>query len=119
MSGPGIVTARDLGTAWECQDGLRDSTVLACERPIGTQPDEHSPRADRNLCGGFDESLTPSAGEAFAQRVIVPTSVEVGAALASRECLGGDGLVQVFHIDGDLLRRCASQAGQQIQGGGM
>jgi len=94
---------RALRTAWVGQCGQGDAAEFVGEVPTGAQADQDSTGADRDFGGGFDQPLTPRAGEAFAQRIVASPPTEPGSALPAGERFGREAAIQVIHGNRDRL----------------
>ena len=98
---------------------MGDAAVFVGEGPTRAEADQHAAGADGDLGGGFDQALTPGAGEAFPQRIVVASAVEPGVTVSSGERLGRDVAIQVGHVDRDRSRGGSPQTDEQVQCGGV
>ena len=101
------------------QGGLGDAAVFVGEGPARAEADQDAAGADGDFGGGFDQALTPGAGEAFPQRIVLPPAVEPRVTIPSGEGFGRDAAIQVGQVDRDRTRGGSSQTDEQIQGGGV
>ncbi len=101
------------------QRGGARAAVFVGEGLARAEADQDAAGADGDFGGGFDQALTPSAGEAFAQRIVVAAAVEPRVTISSGEGFGGDVAIQVGHVDRDRSRGGSPQTDSQIQCGGV
>ena len=98
---------------------MGDAAVFVGEGPARAEADQDAAGADGDFGGGFDQALTPSAGEACAQRIVVAAAVEPRVTISSGEGFGRDAAIQVGHVDRDRSRGGSPQPDEQIQRGGV
>ena len=70
-------------------DGFADVVEEIQERPVTGKTDADDSRGDHDFRGDFDQAASPSAGVAFAERIVCAAAVVIAFAFAS--CQGRDG----------------------------
>ena len=64
-----------------------DLSVVLQIGPVSRKPDQHASATDGDFGGDFDQPRPPGAGVSFAQRIALPTLIEIAAAVASGQSL--------------------------------
>ncbi len=59
------------------------------EGPVAGEADADDSRADHDFRGDFDQAASPSAGMAFAERIVCAAAVLIAFAFASCQCFDG------------------------------
>ena len=67
-------------------DGFADVIVKLEKGPVTGDPDADDSCGDHDLRGDFDQAASPSAGVAFAERIVCAAAVVIAFAFASCQC---------------------------------